>query len=312
MSDIRSTILATPNGQEQYDAICKEILSNRQILARILKRFVKEYRNCSIQDIEEKYIEPESIKISAEPVERNLTNTHIIGINTEERTINEGTVFYDIMFRALYPNGRGKEIGLIVNLEAQSDFYPGYKIETRGVYYAVRKLTSELKVIGRDTDYSLLEKVYSIWLCIGKNVPKKESNTATLYEIRKNDIIGSVEREEQCYDLLSVIIVRMGNNEVSQDNVLKLIQTLFDQGIEKREKLKKLRELGIQINHVIEERVKHICTLGEELYESAAEKTKKEMVLAMYKKYIAINEIAEIARIPVKMTEQWISEAEQA
>ena len=37
MGHMKGTILATPRGQEQYDAVCKELLSNRQIMSRILK-----------------------------------------------------------------------------------------------------------------------------------------------------------------------------------------------------------------------------------------------------------------------------------
>lgn len=309
MSDIKNTILATPNGQEQYDTICKELLSNRQILARLLKRFVKEYKDCDVCTIENKCIEPGSIRISKEPVERNLTNMQICGINTEDKTINEGTIFYDIMFRAAFPDNQGKEIGLIINVEAQSDFYPGYGIESRGVYYAARKLSSELRSIGRNTDYSALEKVYSIWLCMGRNVPKKEADTVTLYEIGKNDIIGKVEREERCYNLLSVIIARVGSNGAAKDELLCLIETLFSRTIPKKAKLRELEKLGIRIDCVIEEGVGHMCTLGEELYESAAEKTKKEMVLAMYKRHIPTKEIAEIAQITEEQAKQWVSEA---
>ena len=39
-----------------YDTACKQILSNRVVLAWILKSCVDEYRDCSIQDIAEKYI----------------------------------------------------------------------------------------------------------------------------------------------------------------------------------------------------------------------------------------------------------------
>ena len=36
-----------------YDTACKQILSNRVVLAWILKSCVDEYRDCSIQDIAE-------------------------------------------------------------------------------------------------------------------------------------------------------------------------------------------------------------------------------------------------------------------
>ncbi|MDE5867120.1 MAG: hypothetical protein K2H31_11060, partial [Lachnospiraceae bacterium] len=39
------------------DAVCKKILTNKSILAWILKTCVEEYENYSLKDIEEKYIE---------------------------------------------------------------------------------------------------------------------------------------------------------------------------------------------------------------------------------------------------------------
>lgn len=50
-----------------------------------------------------------------------MQSQQIIGLNTEDSTINEGTVTYDIRFRAIVP-GTGEKISLIINIEAQNDF----------------------------------------------------------------------------------------------------------------------------------------------------------------------------------------------
>lgn len=42
-----------------YDAACKRLLSNRVILAWILKSCLKEYRACEISEIAERYLEEE-------------------------------------------------------------------------------------------------------------------------------------------------------------------------------------------------------------------------------------------------------------
>lgn len=41
------------------DAACKRLLSEKVILAWIMKNCLKEYRNCSIQEIMDNYIEGE-------------------------------------------------------------------------------------------------------------------------------------------------------------------------------------------------------------------------------------------------------------
>ena len=49
----------------------------------------------------------------------------ISGMETEDVTMTEGLVTYDIRFRAVVPVS-GELIQLIINIEAQNDFYPGY------------------------------------------------------------------------------------------------------------------------------------------------------------------------------------------
>ena len=106
---------------------------------------MKEYKDCSIRDIADHYIEgiPE---ISQREVHRDEAPASdpgkIRGENTEDKAVNEGTVRYDIMFRAILPQGQEK-IELIINIEAQKDFYPGYPLIKRGIYYGCRMISSQ-------------------------------------------------------------------------------------------------------------------------------------------------------------------------
>ena len=95
--------------KEIYDESCKNILANKIILAWIMKSCMKEYEDCSIRDIADHYIEgiPE---ISQREVHRDEAPASdpgkIRGENTEDKAVNEGTVRYDIMFRAILPQGQ--------------------------------------------------------------------------------------------------------------------------------------------------------------------------------------------------------------
>ncbi|MDO4266532.1 MAG: hypothetical protein Q4C63_08765 [Eubacteriales bacterium] len=265
MGSISSTILSHEDGKAKYDAVQKELLSNRQILAHIVKRFVKEFEDVPLKDIEEKYIEPESIRVSKVFVEKNMTNLteeQIEGLNTEDTSINEGRVTYDILFHVKYPDGSGEEIGMYINLEAQTAFYPGYPIEVRGVYYSARKFTSQLRSIRKGTDYGKLKKVYSIWLCMG-DVPKEEANTATLYRFEKDDIIGRVERDRRDYDLINVVVVRINDRVPSEDGTLAMLQSLCSNELKKEEKLRKLEGFGLRVKGAIEGGVERMCNLSE-------------------------------------------------
>ncbi len=111
---------ATARSHADYDAACKRLLSEKVILAWIMKNCLKEYRNCSIQEIMDNYIEgePQIAKVPVTPAETNIvTNSMIKGLSTEDKTITEGTVTYDIRFLATAPKSKDF-IRLILNIEA--------------------------------------------------------------------------------------------------------------------------------------------------------------------------------------------------
>lgn len=58
----------------QYDLAAKRILSERAVAAYLLKGTVPEFKQASLSDIAEKYIEGE-IQVSAVPVNPGKTNT---------------------------------------------------------------------------------------------------------------------------------------------------------------------------------------------------------------------------------------------
>lgn len=83
------------------DASCKRLLANKAILAWILKDCVAEYRDCSVNDIADQYIEgePQIAEVAVNTDETNSTLIH--GISNEDSTMTEGTVTYDIRFMAV-------------------------------------------------------------------------------------------------------------------------------------------------------------------------------------------------------------------
>lgn len=128
---------------EKCDSACKTLLAEKQVLARILKDCVEEFNGCTTNDIMAKYIEgtPEISKVSVMPDE---IMPEISGISNEDTSIAEGKVTYDILFEALSP-ADGTPIRLIINIEAQNNFNPGYNIIKRAVYYCSRLISSQKK-----------------------------------------------------------------------------------------------------------------------------------------------------------------------
>lgn len=252
LNSLGASVLSTEEGKAKYDQTMLNVLSDKQVLAWILKRFVSEYENLPLEEIETKYIEPETILVSKAGVSRDSSG--IKGLSEKDSTQTEGTVYYDIVFQVYYPGNEEEKIGLYINLEAQADYYPGYPLEMRGIYYGARRLTSQLKQINRETNYGCLQKVYSIWLCVG-NVPAYESDTVTLYDISKNNIIGSVKRNKDFYDLINVVIIRLNDEAAPEDNTMKMLQTLFSNQLSTQEKLYALEELGMRMNDSLEKGV---------------------------------------------------------
>ncbi len=277
MDTTEAVILSTQDGKEKYDAVLKQLLANRQILARILKRFVPEFTECMIKDIEEKYIFADTITVSKTGVQKNMTNL-VESIGTEDKSNNEGNITYDIMFRAGYPGKKNETIGLYINLEIQNSYYPGYLLEARAVYYAARRLSSELTRIDNQTNYGELQKVYSIWLCMGDDVPDKKAGAVSLYQLEKGDILGVVEVPKEYYDMLSVIMIRINDRMESSDNTLRMLQTLCSRKAGKQKKLEELQRSGIYAEP-LEGGIGRMCNLSESIYRDGEQKgSKKENI----------------------------------
>ena len=81
-----------------YDAACKRVLSEKAILARIMKACLEEYKDCGVNEIAERYIEGQP-QVSAVPVLPDEEGSLISGMDTEDKSVHEGSITYDICFR---------------------------------------------------------------------------------------------------------------------------------------------------------------------------------------------------------------------
>lgn len=247
------------------DASCKRLLANKSILAWILKDCVEEYQSCDIQDIAEKYIESEP-QIAEVAVNPDETNASIRGISNEDVTLTEGTVTYDIRFMASAPVS-GELIQLIINVEAQNDFYPGYPLIKRGIYYCSRMISAQYGTEFTQSHYGDIKKVYSIWIC--SNPPKNRENSITSYSLTEKNIIGNVKEQTENYDLMTAVMICLGSadNENSR-RVLKLLEVLLSSKVQAEEKKQILRdEFDIKMTQTFDEEVSVMCNLSKGIKE---------------------------------------------
>ena len=141
--------------------------------------------------------------------------------------------------------------------------------------------------------------MYSIWLCMGY-VSVYEENTVSLYSLNKNDIIGKVKRNEEIYDLISVIIMRYNDKTELKDKTLQMLQTLSSDRLSKEEKLEKLKNLGMRVDDRIEKGVGKMCNMGDYIEAKAEERTKIRIVrLQLEKKKRTPEETAELLDMPL-------------
>ena len=189
--------------EARYDAMCKRMLSEKDVLAWILSECTEECRGLDVSEIARGCIGerlagaavaglPDSTGEADEWPDSGEA-PRIYGLRNEDARVREGSVFYDMLFRADVPECEGAHAvgassadgevsqgspclsgippqgdphrSFLVNVEAQADFYPGYPIMARAQYYCARLLSAQYGVEFVRSHYERLKRVYSIWIC---------------------------------------------------------------------------------------------------------------------------------------------------
>ena len=263
-----------------YDAACKRLLSEKIILAWIMKNCLEEYRDCDVEEIAEKYIEgtPQVGEVAVAPDESNRASM-IQGAGNEDASLTEGTVTYDIRFLATAPVS-GELIRLILNVEAQNDFYPGYPLIKRGIYYCSRMVSAQYGTEFTNSHYENIKKVYSIWICM--NPPKSRENSITRYYIAEENLVGSVKERKADYDLMAAVMICLGKEADSGTDLLKLLNVLLSTETGSQDKCQILEEdFHIRMTLALESEVSLMCNLSKGVEEKGIEKGRQEGIIAM-------------------------------
>ncbi len=275
-------VLEAVQSMSQYDENAKMILADKEILANMLVRTVDEFLGMDPKKVE-LLIEGEPF-IGSTPVEPGLTNEKdqegnmvihamdhiqkcsvIKGMNVENKIRNEGIICFDILF---YVRTKDELSKVIINLEAQKGEPSEYDVEMRGIFYASRELSSQLRREFSDQQYNEIKKVYSIWI-----VMNTKENTIDRIRLHKEDVLG-VSRWKPMYELLNVIVIRMRNKltEDTTQELHRLLGALFTEDLEMEVRCSVLEEFGIGMEENRKGMVKSMCNLGEGIWERGIEK----------------------------------------
>ena len=274
MSNVLSGAIKRAGDKAMYNDYCKEILSCKQILSRILQETTDEFRMIPIQQVQE-YIEgiPE---ISTYPVFWDaMANEKIDGSDTVSNVPLEGTTTFDIRFAAYAPK-EDNYVKLRINVEAQQKFNEKYPLVTRGIYYSSRMISSQYGVEFKDSEYGKIKKIYSIWICM--KAPVYMGNTIEKYYICKENVVGDTPNNLENYDKMVMVFVYLNSNCEDKCELTEMLNILFSKQIRVEEKIKKLKEkYGITFESDEKEVLRDMCDFAELLIEEVTEEVTAEV-----------------------------------
>ncbi len=125
------------------------------------------------------------------------------------------------------------------------------------------------------------------------NTDEDRANTITKYSISEQNVIGTYKEKESSYDLLTIIMLGLGNAKNAEDKpILKLLDILLSSDTKPNKKKEILeRDFNIPMSASISEEANIMCNLGEgireqayeQAYEQATKSTWVEAVLNMMK-----------------------------
>lgn len=248
----------------QYDACAKRLLGHKIILVHILVRTVEEFQGMNPEEVVP-YIEGEP-HISTASAEPGLTNQRIgdriVGLNTENKEINEGTIIFDIVFYVRMKNGLSQ---IIINVEAQKGETADYEILNRAIFYVCRLISSQKERDFKNSDYNGIKQVYSIWVCMNLS-----ENSMSHIRLTQKNLIGSYEWKGNL-NLFNIVMIGLAKELPEHDEkyeLHRLLGTLLSQHLTEKERLDIIgMEYNIPLKKNLRKDVNVMCNLSEGIEE---------------------------------------------
>lgn len=315
MSETVKTHLANhielAEAKAQLDENVKQFLGNKQILAWIFKYTVEEFKDYELIEIEN-CIEGEP-EIGTHPVYPGKGKAEAItGMNTHSKIPNEGEINFDVRCYAIT---KGKErVKLILNLEAQKEYYVDYPWILRGLFYSARMVSEQKDTEFSHSDYGNLKRVYSIWIFMES--PNYAAHTISTYTIQHNSVYGEYEERER-YDLMNVVAVRLAvdKNRLGGHILHQMLETVFSHSMNVKEKTQKLeQDFGMRMLEEVEEGAISMCNYSDWIEEKGIKKGEENILMDQIKKKLTknmtIEEIADVLETDIHVIEKLIARIE--
>ena len=286
-TNLAQTVSATNDSGSAYDTNVKYLLSDKQILSRILKYTIEEFQVMDIEDI--MGCIGDDIEIGTRPVDAGLSNLgRVRETVTEDNIPGEGIIYYDIRFTAYIEEA---EIKILINLEAQrsSDHSKlGYHLENRIIFYLARMISAQKQTEFFHSDFDNLKKVRSIWICMDND--ETEDSIEEIGLDRK--MVFGNKKNPYHTDLMKGIIVniRNGENDKYSDSIKKsqnVLISMLEELLSEKDAVEKKRvladEYGMIMTAELEGRIQIMCNLSENIEERGIRRERLNAIKRMIK-----------------------------
>lgn len=289
-TNLAQSVDAASDINSAYDTNVKYLLADKQILSRILKYTVDEFRNMDFEDIIGCI--GDDIEIGTRPVDAGLSNLgRVKGTLTEDNIPGEGMIFYDIRFTAYYSKN---EMKILINIEAQRSSDSGklgYHLENRIIFYLARMVSAQKQTEFFHSDFDNLKKVRSIWICMDHG--ETEDSIEEINFDRKT-VFGN-KKNSYSVDLMKGIIVNIRNrkNENSNNVLIAMLEELVSEKDAAEKQRILAEEYGMIMTTELEGRIQLMCNWSQSI-EARALKTGMEKGI---EKGIAEERVAAIGRM---------------
>lgn len=279
-TNLAQAVNATNDAGAAYDTNVKYLLADKQVLSRILKYTVDEFREMDIEDI--LCCIGNDIEVGEKPVDAGLSNLgRVKGTVTEDNIPGEGIIYYDIRFTAYL---REKEIKILINIEAQKSTDSGklgYHLENRIVFYLARMISAQKQTEFFHSDFDNLKKVRSIWICMDSG---ETEDSIEEIGFDTKTIFGN-KRSSYYTDLMKGIIVNIRNGaddssgkaiKKSQNVLIAMLEELISRKDASEKKRILADEYGMKMTAELERRIQIMCNWSESIREQARIEAKIE------------------------------------
>ena len=174
------------------DTFAKRLFRRPELIAWLIKTCIPEFRKVEPSDIIDIWLSKADMRIGTDPVAQDVVRRSVPAVGTEDKSVTDGTVFYDFRTELSLPETLDNTSQLILNIEMQKDYKNWLVILKRVIYYLCRLISRQPgELMDGKEDYSRLCRVCSIWILPA--VPKRLANRVLhLHQIMEDMSKGHV------------------------------------------------------------------------------------------------------------------------